>query len=56
MGFLLNYIYKAFNIDIMAVLGKGSHSHLAHHAALFAGPLLIILMINASRRKISCAA
>ena len=56
MGFLLNYIYKASHIDILTVLGKGSHSHMAHNAGLFAAPLLIILMINASRRKMACPA
>ncbi|MDD5546518.1 MAG: SO_0444 family Cu/Zn efflux transporter [Candidatus Omnitrophica bacterium] len=56
MGLLLNYIYKTFHIDIMAVLGKGSHMHLAQDAGLVAGPLLIILMINALRRKIACPA
>jgi len=56
MGFLLNYIYITFHIDIMTVLGKGSHSMLAHHAGIVAAPLLIILMINAKRRKIARAA
>jgi hypothetical protein len=56
LGFLLNYIYKIFHIDILTVLGKGSHSHLAHNAGLFAAPLLIILMINATRRKAACQA
>ena len=56
MGLLLNYVYKTFHINIMTGLGKGSHSHMAHDASLIAGPLLIILMINAYRRKIACPA
>ena len=56
MGLLLNYAYKTFHINIMTGLGKGSHSHMAHDASLIAGPLLIILMINAYSRKIACPA
>jgi uncharacterized protein len=56
LGLLLNLIYKHFNIDINAVLGKGSHSMLMHHVGLIAAPLLIILMINAAHRKMACPA
>ena len=54
LGFFLNYIYNFFHIDINTVLGKGSHSMLMHNAGFIAAPLLIILMINASRRKMAC--
>jgi len=56
MGLLLNFIYKTFHISIIDVLGKGSHTHMAQNAGLIAGPLLIILMINARRRKMVCPA
>lgn len=54
MGFLLNFLYTYFHIDINTVLGKASHSMLVHNVGLVAAPLLIILMVNAVRRKAVC--
>lgn len=56
LGFLLNFIYTYFHIDIKTVLGKGSHSMLMHNIGLVAAPLLIILMVYAVRRKAVCPA
>jgi len=53
LGFLLNYIYSTFHIDIRTVLGKGGHS-MMHSVKSIAAPLLIILMANAGRRKMVC--
>jgi len=55
LGLFLNYIYSFFNIDIRTVLGKGGHS-ITHHIKFIAAPLLVILMINAARRKVACPA
>lgn len=51
LGFLLNFIYAYFHIDINAVLGKASHSMLMHNIGFVAAPLLIILMVNAVFRR-----
>lgn len=56
LGFLLNYIYAAFHIDVKTALGQGAHLMLMHNIGFVAAPLLIILMVNAVRRKAVCPA